>query len=136
MDRTFQLEILTYEKKCLNLQVRSIIIPAYKGLWGIKKGHANSICLIKPGIIEIEDEKNDKVRYVIGEGVCRITPLKVVLLVRSFEKREEIDKERLKQSIEKIAKKMKNLEDYSEKERIKITNAFLRNQARKKFAYQ
>lgn len=132
MGKTFHLEVSTYEKKCLNLKVRSIIIPAYKGLWGIEKGHANSICLIKPGILDIEDEKNNKVMYVIGEGICKINPLKVVLLVRSFEKREDIDKEWLKQSTEKIARKMKNLEDYSEKERIKITNAFLRNQARKK----
>lgn len=134
MSRAFQLEVSTYEKKYLSLQVKSIVVPAYKGLWGVRKGHANSICLIKPGIMDIEGEESNRGKYVIGEGICKITPAKVVLLVRSFETRDDIDKARLKKSTEKIVKKMKNLEDCSEKDRIKITNAFLRSQARKKIA--
>lgn len=131
----FQLEILTFEKRCLSMKTQYVIIPAYNGLWGIEKGHAPSICVVKPGIVEVSDEKGMRFKYVIGEGICKITPLKTMLLVRSFERKEDIDKERLNRKLDNIIRKMRNLENYSSAEKKKIINAFLRNQARKKLAF-
>ncbi|MFN7181100.1 MAG: FoF1 ATP synthase subunit delta/epsilon [Planctomycetota bacterium] len=132
MNNFFLLEVSTYERKCLVAKVSSLIIPAYDGLMGIKKGHAKAICLLRPGVIEVEYEQNKKEKYAIGEGVCHIMPEKVILLVRSFEKKQDIDKGRLQISREKIVKKVSKLEEFAEKEQKKILNSFLRYQARTK----
>ncbi len=136
MNKLFSLEVLTYDKKYLDTQISSLIIPAYDGLLGIKKGHTKAICLMKPGIIEIEDDKQQKKKYAIGEGICTITPNKVILLVRSFEAEEDIDKNRLKESSAKILEKTKKIDSYSSKEQKKIINSILRNKARQKLISQ
>lgn len=132
MGDTFQLEILTYDKKCLSQKVKSVIIPAYEGLWGIERGHANSICLLKPGIVEVGDEQGERKKYAIGEGICHITPSVVTLFVRSFERKEDIDKERLSRKEAFLVTALRKLENYTASERKKIINAFLRTVARKK----
>ncbi len=132
MSKLFKIEISTYDRKCLDANVSLVIIPAYEGLWGIKRGHSNAICLLKPGIVEIEDEQQQRVKFAIGEGVCTITPNKVVLLVRSFERKEDIDRNHLQQSGEKVSGKIKKLENYSPKEQKKIIASLLRYQARRK----
>jgi ATP synthase F1 epsilon subunit len=131
MEKELTLEISTYQKVCLNTKVRSIIIPAQNGLWGIMKGHANTICLIKPGIIYIEDE-NGKKLYSIGEGVCQIENNKVYILTRSFERKEEIDREHLESSYNKLLQKIKEFEKLSQKEQEKVQNSLQRNLARRK----
>ncbi|MDR0951328.1 MAG: ATP synthase F1 subunit epsilon [Oscillospiraceae bacterium] len=89
--RPFSLAILEadspfYEGPCISLTV-----PAIDGSFGVLAGHTNTILAIVPGELTFTPPEGPKRIAAVSSGIMIIEGGKVLVLVSSAEKPEEID---------------------------------------------
>jgi len=111
-----------------DLEAKKITIPTPLGPAGILNDHDNMVLLLDVGISYIECA-NEKRKYLIKKGVCKILDNNITLLCDSCETKEEID---IKQAIEdkekyqKIVDKMNMKKDEYQESYQKLEEAKLK----------
>ena len=91
MADTFQLEIVTPERKVVDDRATEMQIPGKTGYLGILPGHAPLITELAVGEIGYRDEKGQIKRLAVAWGFAEVLPAKVTILAEVAEKAEEID---------------------------------------------
>jgi F-type H+-transporting ATPase subunit epsilon len=104
------LEIVTPERELAHEQVDSVQLPGKDGCLGILPGHAPLLTELGEG--ELSYKKGGEARYLtIFRGFAEVLPDRVILLAETAERAEEIDIERVKQSLERAKQRLNNLKD-------------------------
>jgi F-type H+-transporting ATPase subunit epsilon len=88
---TFQVEIVTPERKVVDDRATEMQIPGKSGYLGILPGHAPLITELAVGEIGYKDEKGAIKRLAVAWGFAEVLPTKVTILAEVAEKAEEID---------------------------------------------
>ncbi|HEY0565830.1 MAG TPA: F0F1 ATP synthase subunit epsilon [Terriglobales bacterium] len=97
MADTFQLEIVTPERKVVSEQVEEVQLPGKKGYLGILAGHAPLITELAAGEITYRRTGDAKEqRLAVAWGFAEVLPDKTTLLAEIAERPEEIDVEAAK----------------------------------------
>jgi len=98
MADTFQLEIVTPERKVVSQEVTEVQLPGRNGYLGILAGHAPLITELSAGEITytVAGEASAH-RLAVAWGFGEVLPEKTTLLAEVAERPEEIDIERAKQ---------------------------------------
>ncbi|MBS3127358.1 ATP synthase F1 subunit epsilon [Candidatus Woesearchaeota archaeon] len=92
-----KLKIITKNKTVeSNLEAKNITIPTPLGPAGILNNHDDMILLLDLGIADVECANNERRKYLIKNGVCKILDNRITLLCDNCETKEEID---IKQAI-------------------------------------
>ena len=91
MAESFQIEIVTPERKVVNDRATEMQIPGKTGYLGILPGHAPLITELAVGEIGYKDEKGQIKRLAVAWGFAEVLPTKVTILAEVAEKAEEID---------------------------------------------
>src|SRR5579862_3614749 len=100
MAETFQLEIVTPEKKVIETAAEEIQIPGKNGYLGILPGHAPLITELSVG--EISYRVNGFSHYLaVAWGFAEVLPTRVTILAEYAERAEEIDVERARRARER-----------------------------------
>ena len=89
MSEKFNIEIITPEKTILKTEATEVSIPSYEGELGILKDHISLITFLRPGIIVIQ--KDNQERYFVEEGTVEFKNNNLLILsstVISLEKFE------------------------------------------------
>ena len=110
MPAPFTLSILAadhpfYEGECLSLD-----IPTTEGQYGIMANHSNMIAGIVPGILTAVlggKEPGERVVAAVTAGIAKVEKNKVLILVDSIERPEEIDLKRAEREYEAAMKALK-----------------------------
>lgn len=85
MSKPYRLLILTPEKKILEEDVYSAVIPGAGGYLEILADHAPIIAALKQGNLTVTATDNRKLRYTISGGVCEMIKNQAVILAQSLE---------------------------------------------------
>ncbi len=93
MPDTFQLEIVTPEKKVVDTAAEEVQIPGKNGYLGILPGHAPLITELAVGEITFRENSTDQ-RLAVAWGFAEVLPNKVTILAETAERPAEIDVER------------------------------------------
>lgn len=97
MADTFQLEIVTPDRKVISEQVEEVQLPGSKGYLGILAGHAPLITELAAGEITFKGAGDAKItRLAVAWGFAEVLPDKTTLLAEIAERPEEIDVEAAK----------------------------------------
>jgi F-type H+-transporting ATPase subunit epsilon len=91
MAETFQIEIVTPERKVVIDNATEMQIPGKGGYLGILPGHAPLITELAVGEIGYRDEKGQIKRLAVAWGFAEVLPTKVTILAEVAERAEEID---------------------------------------------
>src|SRR3982751_5400466 len=91
MPDTFQIEIVTPERKVVIDNATEMQIPGKGGYLGILPGHAPLITELAVGEIGYKDEKGQVKRLAVAWGFAEVLPTKVTILAEVAERAEEID---------------------------------------------
>lgn len=84
------LEVVTPEKKVVDLKVESVTVPTGKGQIGILPKHAPLISTLRPGMLTYSHEgKTDTI--VVSGGFIEVNDDKVSILADIAENKDEID---------------------------------------------
>jgi F-type H+-transporting ATPase subunit epsilon len=97
MSDTFQLEIVTPEKKVVETAAEEIQIPGKNGYLGVLPGHAPLITELALGEIKFPAGAEEQ-RLAVAWGFAEVLPDKVTILAESAERPGEIDVERARKA--------------------------------------
>ena len=105
MADTFQLEIVTPEKKVVDTAAEEVQIPGKNGYLGVLPGHAPLITELAVGEITFREHSAQQ-RLAVAWGFAEVLPNKVTILAESAERPSEIDVERARKAKERAEQRL------------------------------
>jgi F-type H+-transporting ATPase subunit epsilon len=129
MSSTFELEIVTPERKFFSGQIETIVLKTPDGEMGILAGHTPMVVAVSIGPIRIK-QNGEWLDAVLNEGFMEIKQDKTVILTDSAEWPDEIDVNRAKAAQERAQERLQR--QLSQAEYIRSQAALTRALARLK----
>ena len=118
--KTFWLKVIASDRVAYNGRCQKVIVPAADGgQMGILADHENMVIATSIGEIRITTSKGEQVVGVVGEGFVQIVNNRVVLIVDSAEKPEDIDRVRAREAkirAEERLRQKESLKEYKQSE--------------------
>lgn len=105
MPDTFQLEIVTPEKKVVDTAAEEVQIPGKNGYLGVLPGHAPLITELSVGEI-IYRESSIEQKLAVAWGFAEVLPNKVTILAETAERPAEIDVERARKAKQRAEQRL------------------------------
>jgi F-type H+-transporting ATPase subunit epsilon len=105
MADTFQLEIVTPEKKVVDTAAEEVQIPGKNGYLGILPGHAPLIAELAVGEITYRSGAEEQ-RLAVAWGFAEVLSNKVTILAETAERPSEIDVERARKAKERAEQRL------------------------------
>jgi F-type H+-transporting ATPase subunit epsilon len=102
---TFQLEIVTPEKKVVETAAEEAQIPGKNGYLGILPGHAPLITELSVGEITFCENSTEQ-RLAVAWGFAEVLPNKVTILAETAERPSEIDVERAQKAKDRAEQRL------------------------------
>jgi F-type H+-transporting ATPase subunit epsilon len=108
MAESFQLEIVTPEKKVVDTRAQEMQIPGKNGYLGILPGHAPLITELAVGEITFRDGSgsSNEQRLAVAWGFAEVLPDKVTILAESAERPSEIDVDRAREAKQRAEQRL------------------------------
>jgi F-type H+-transporting ATPase subunit epsilon len=103
MAETFQLEIVTPEKKVVDTKAEEVQIPGKNGYLGVLPGHAPLITELAVGEITYREGGNEQ-KLAVAWGFAEVLPEKVTILAETAERPNEIDVDRARKAKDRAEK--------------------------------
>jgi F-type H+-transporting ATPase subunit epsilon len=105
MSDTFQLEIVTPEKKVVDTAAEEVQIPGKNGYLGVLPGHAPLITELAVGHISYHAGGHEQ-RLAVAWGFAEVLPDKVTILAETAERPDEIDVGRARKAKERAEQRL------------------------------
>lgn len=109
-EKTLKLEIVTPEKRVLDTNIESLVVPGVEGYLGILPNHAPLVAGLKTGVIKYEEAgKTEKV--AVSGGFLEIANNQATILANTAEFSGDIDIERAMEAKKRAEERLKKQED-------------------------
>jgi F-type H+-transporting ATPase subunit epsilon len=105
MAETFQLEIVTPEKRVVATPAEEVQIPGKNGYLGVLPGHAPLITELSVGEITFRTGEKEE-HLAVAWGFAEVLPAKVTILAETAERPDEIDVARARQAKERAEQRL------------------------------
>jgi F-type H+-transporting ATPase subunit epsilon len=105
-----QLEIVTPDRQVVHDLVESVTIPGKGGYLGILPGHAPLLSELRTGEV-VYSRDGTKHYLAVSWGFAEVLPSRVIILVQTAERAEEIDLARAAQALERAEERLKEFTD-------------------------
>ena len=107
MTENFVVEIISPDKSILKLDAAEVIIPSYEGQMGILKDHIPLITFLRPGLIIIKQNNEEKI-FFVEDGTVEFSDNNLLILTSTAKNLDNLNKKSIdiiiKSSEEKITK--------------------------------
>ena len=120
MPENFLVEIISPNQSVLKSEANEVTIPSYEGQMGILKDHISLITFLRPGLIVIKKENEEK-KFFIEEGVVEFKDNNLLILTSTSKSLESLDKNLL-DSIEKDSVEKMHKDEISDKEKYLLSH--------------
>jgi F-type H+-transporting ATPase subunit epsilon len=97
---TLAVEILTPEKRVMQLDADSVVIPSVQGELGILRNHAPLLAMLQAGAIRLRRGEDTQL-FAVSGGFVEVQNNQVKIFAEAAELAVEIDMERARQAAEK-----------------------------------
>ena len=119
MSESFNIEIISPEKKLLTDKINSATIPAFEGEMTILSNHIPIITFLRPGIIKVTSNK--EIQYFVEEGTVEFSNNNLAILSSTIIELCALSKEKITKIIEE-SKSQLNQENLDDKKRYVISH--------------
>ena len=120
MSEIFLIEIISPSQSILKSEATEVTIPSYEGQMGILKDHISLITFLRPGLIKIKKENEEKI-FFIEDGIVEFKNNNLLILTSTSKSLENLDKNFLDMIIKDSEEKM-NKEEISDKEKYLLSH--------------
>ena len=110
MSENFNLEIISPDKTLLKTQATQATIPSFEGLMSVLKDHISLVTFLRPGFIEVKNNKENE-RFFVEEGVVEFNDNNLLILSSTVKDLKNFSKD-------EVNKMMKDSEEEIKKENI------------------
>ena len=114
MSEKFSVEIITPDKTILKMETSEVVIPSFEGEMGILKDHIPLITFLRPGLINIKADNEQK--FFVEEGTVEFSMNNLLILTSTAVEVTKMNKKFMDSLISESEKKLDNSE-VSDKER-------------------
>lgn len=108
MAKFLNISVVTPEKKIFEGKISSLVAPGIEGEFGVLPEHTPFSTVLKPGVVGYKKEDGSEEMLAVSGGYIEVTRDKIILLVETAEKPEEIDIETIKRRKEEKEKLLKS----------------------------
>ena len=96
MSENFSVEIISPDKSILKSETTEVTIPSYEGEMGILKDHIPLITFLRPGLIKIKTNENEK-SFFIEDGTVEFSNNNLLILTSTAKNLDNLDKNYMNQ---------------------------------------
>ena len=114
MSEKFTIEIISPDKSILKMETSEVVIPSFEGEMGILKDHIPIITFLRPGLINIKADNEQK--FFVEEGTVEFSNNNLLILTSTAVEVTKMSKKFMDSLISASEKKLDNSE-VSDKER-------------------
>ena len=114
MSEKFSIEIISPDRSILKMETSEVVIPSFEGEMGILRDHIPLITFLRPGIINIKAETEQK--FFVEEGTVEFSNNNLLILTSTAVEVTKMNKKFIDTLISVSEKKLDNNE-ISDKER-------------------
>ena len=114
MSEKFTIEIISPDKSILKMETSEVVIPSFEGEMGILKDHIPLITFLRPGLINIKADNEQK--FFVEEGTVEFSMNNLLILTSTAVEVTKMSKKFMDSLISESEKKLDN-SDVSDKER-------------------
>ena len=115
MTENFVVEILSPDKSILKLDAAEVIIPSYEGQMGILKDHIPLITFLRPGLIIIKQNNEEKI-FFVEDGTVEFSNNNLLILTSTAINLDSLEKNSIDIIIKNSQEKI-NTNEISDKEK-------------------
>ena len=109
-DKSLSLEIVTPERVIFDGKATHVKAPGQNGYFGVLAHHEPFMIMLRPGSVTIENGKEKSV-FATAYGFCTIAYDKMLMLVDSAEKPQDINKSRAEKARDRAIERLKKKYD-------------------------
>ena len=106
MSDKFTVEIITPDQSILKSEASEVNIPSYEGQMGILKDHIPLITFLRPGLILIKNQDENK--FYVEEGTVEFSNNNLLILTSTAKDLKNFDKDLINYLLEQAEKKLKD----------------------------
>ena len=118
MSDKFKVEIISPDQSILKMDTKEVIIPSYEGEMGILKDHIPLITFLRPGVIQILNEKDKK--FFVEDGTVEFSDNNLLILTSTAKELSKMNKNSIESLIQEAEAKMSD-DQISDKEKYKLS---------------
>ncbi|MDA7715093.1 ATP synthase F1 subunit epsilon [Pelagibacteraceae bacterium] len=104
MSDKFTVEIITPDQSILKSDASEVTIPSYEGQMGILKDHIPLITFLRPGLLVIKNQEEEK--YYVEEGTVEFSSNNLLILTSTVKDLKNFDKNSINNLLEQAEKKL------------------------------
>ncbi|VFU07376.1 F0F1 ATP synthase subunit epsilon [Methylocella tundrae] len=87
----FHFELVSPEKLMFSGEVQTVVVPGTEGQFTVLKDHAPLMSTLKPGVIDIEESRTNKLRFFVRGGFADVSPAGLTILAEQAIPLDEVD---------------------------------------------
>ena len=115
MSENFVVEIISPDKSILKSETTEVTIPSYEGEMGILKDHIPLITFLRPGLIVIKNNNEEKI-FFTEEGTVEFINNNLLILSSTIKALDQLEKNYIDKILESSQEKIIN-DKISDKEK-------------------
>ncbi len=104
-----KMEVVTPDRKVLEKEVKSLVVPASDGYVGILPGHAPLVTSLGIGVLNYKSDNDDDLIAISG-GFMEVSENKISIMADTAECCKEINLERAKRAEQRARERLKKQE--------------------------
>ncbi len=105
--KTFGLQVMSTNGIFYNDRASEIIIPCFDGKYAIMADHEELVLAIYEGAMVIKNASGERINVIVGRGSCQVANNRVIVLVDTCERPEDIDRNRAQRALERAEEEMR-----------------------------
>ncbi|HXP05610.1 MAG TPA: ATP synthase F1 subunit epsilon [Stellaceae bacterium] len=106
-----QFELVTPERLVLSTDVEMVVVPGTEGNFGVLPGHSPLISTIRPGMIEIYENRAVTERIFVVSGIAEVTPERCTVLAEEAMDPATLDRAAIEAELQVIEGNLPSLRD-------------------------
>jgi F-type H+-transporting ATPase subunit epsilon len=106
-----QFELVTPEQLVVSTMVEMVVVPGTEGNFGVLPGHAPLISTIRPGMIEIYENRVITERIFIVSGIAEVTPERCTVLAEEAMSPSSLDRGAIEAELQIVEGNLPSLRD-------------------------
>ena len=114
MSEKFTIEIISPDRSIIKTETSEVVIPSFEGEMGILKDHIPLITFLRPGLINIKTNTDQK--FFVEEGTVEFSNNNLLILTSTAKEVTKMDKKFIDTLISESEKKL-NKNEITDKER-------------------
>ncbi len=114
MSEKFTIEIISPDRSIIKLETSEVVIPSFEGEMGILKDHIPLITFLRPGLINIKTNTDQK--FFVEEGTVEFSNNNLLILTSTAKEVTKMNKKFVDTLISESAKKL-DKNEITDKER-------------------